>query len=566
MALPARTRIALALALLLALAATWLAFSGPLLRTQPVPRAEAMPVAASRVEERLDAAEPEPDASAKPQGASRGAAARAKPSERAAVPAPQAPAGTRNSAPRAQPIEGDRLVFTVRNARLRPVTTLQRLDLEYALGAAPATMIPSLASEDGTFACAIRPFRGTIRVHSTSFGDAVAAFPAPENGESRAELVLSCYASIVGRVEHEGVPVADAIVCAQTLVPGARECEARLGCGIAPERCRWLRGEVETDRDGAFVFAVERPGEYVLVARHDPEGAVTSAPVVVEDTHERAPIVLKLAPASRAEIRWPHAPELERERVLSLWGENGLHVEARAGAEDAPVEFDCLPAGTYVLTRPYQGPRDAPQHLELDGSPRSVVREELRRLRTIELELASPAEDAQVTARLYRLGCCADLADEAKLERWPIRLQAGDPGAHLLVLEAHGEYGRPTYRRLVRVTLAEGTNELAPKTLELDGELACSSMRLDIDKRSVHARFVLGDESVLYVPLHEAPRAPREKKPNDVKFLLSGRTPVGTCDLVRLAGNQLEILLRDVHVGASGPTRVTLSAGSAARR
>lgn len=558
----ARTRTALALALLLALAATWLAFTSPRLRTPPVPRAEETPSAASRAGERLDASEPGLAPIARPQSAPTGA----QPSERAAVPAPRSSAAARNPAPATEPHEEDRLVFTVRDARLRPVTRLERVDLEYALGAAPPTMVPSLASEDGTFTCEIRPFRGTVRVHSTSFGDAVAAFPAPQNGESRAELVLAGYASITGRVVREGEPVAGATVCLETVNAGASAWEARLGCGVQPERCRWVRGSVETDREGAFVFALDGPGEYVLVARHDPEGAVTSAPVLVADTRERTPIVLKLAPASRAEIRWIDPPELERERVLTLWGENGLRVEARAGAGDAVVEFDCLPAGTYALTRPYQGPGDVPEHLEFDGSPQTVVRETLRRVASIELALGPTADDARVDARLYRLGCCADLESETRLERWPVRLQAGDAGAHLLVLEARGERGRTTYRRLVHVTLAEGTNELAPKALELEGEILCSSMRADIDKRAVHARFVLGDGSVLYVPLHQTSRAPREKKPQKEQLLLSGKTPVGSCDLVRLAGDELEILQRDVHVGAGEPARVTLSAGSAARR
>jgi len=570
MAFPARNRLAFALALLLALGAAWIGFSGPRLRTPQLPPGDVTPLADSPVAEHLESAELRAGTSATSQTGTSAGQACSAPSERAAVPVTQAPASTRNRVPPARPIEGDRLVFAVRDARLRPVTWLESVDLEYALGAAPPTMSASLASEDGTFECAVRPFRGTIRVHSTSFGDATAAFPAPEDGESRAEIVLSCYASIVGRVEHGGRPVVGAIVCLETVNAGASAWEARLGFGEPPETCRWVRGDVETDSDGAFLFALERPGEYVLVARHDPEGAVTSAPMVVADTQERTPIVLELAPASRAEIRWIDAPELERFRVLTLGGENGLLLHASVAAKGAVGSFACLPAGTYVLPRPLAGFSDAPVHFEVDGSAQTVVQRELSGKPASDLALTYETAGARTDARLYHLGCHADLVGEARLGPGPCTLEAGDAGAHLLVLEQRGAYGRTVFRRMFRITLSPGRNEFAPRPVELTGRLLCFTYA-GISLSQVDARFVLDDGSVVYVPLYvdrQASREASDRRRTEKKLIHAAEasTPVGTCDLVRRARDGLEILQRDVHVGAGEPTRVTLSAGSAAGR
>jgi hypothetical protein len=451
----------------------------------------------------------------------------------------------------------------VRDQYLRPVTTLERVDLEYDSRDVLPNFVGPLTSEDGTFECALRPCRGTIRVHSTPFGDASATFHAPENGTSHAALTLSTFASILGRVEHEGRPVSGAVVCIDELTRfGPDACEALFGCesslGLC---CRRLLGEQLTGADGSFTFAVERPGEYVLVARHDPEGAATSAPVVVADTREAQPQLLKLSPASRAEVRWTGASDPGSEVPLTIWGENGLRIDSSVTAQGAVATFDCLPAGTYEVPRPFHAPNDATTHFEVDGSATGLARRDVGSNAPVELALTYGAEDARVRARLYRLDCCARLASEEKLVHGATRLDAGDPGPHLLVLEESGIYGRTAYRRLVRLALSPGSNELAPRAITLSGELVCTSLRFL--PPGVHARFTLDDGSVAFVPLNRDARSQRERRDrwtteNPIKDAAAASTPLGSCDLVHLEHYELVVLKAGVLVSAGAPTIVRL--------
>ena len=556
MAPPARIRIALAVVLLLMLGAAWLAFSSGSRNSPQIPPADPTAPAANPVAEtRLEASDSTPEPSR--------ATTRAEPTEHAALPAPGTRALARTPTPPRAPIEGDRLLFTVLDPSSRPVTALERIELEYASKDLPAKFIASLASADGMFECAMGPCRGTIRVHSTRFGDASTVFVAPENGVSHAAMTLSAYASILGRVEHGGRAVPGATVCIETLTRfPATAVEAVLGCSSSPYlHCRHVLGSEETDSDGGFAFAVEGPGEYVLVARRAPEGAVTTDPIVVAGTREARPLVLELSPASSAEVRWTGSPDPGVAVPFTAWGENGLRIDSRVTPPELVMTFSCLPAGTYEIPRPFESLDGAAAQFEVDGAAHTLVRRELSTSPGAELVLTCPANGKHVEARLYRIGCCVALASDCKLGDEPAALEVGDPGMHVLVLEEFGMYGRTAYRRLITLTAASGRNELALRAIELPGELICTSQRAL--PPNLHARFSLEDGSVMFVPLDRDARSSREKlvKPpakERVNDAVAASTPLGKCDLVYLDRSELVLLQAGVEIASGVPTIIRL--------
>jgi len=560
MPLPARNRIAFAVAASLALGIVWLARSGPLPRPAQTPARDELPMSEPAAMEALEAPSSEGVLAAKRIVASSALAstedvAYFRELVRSRKQAPQ-PAWTEALLP-------CRLHLRVLDAAGQPVTTLQRVSLQWDAPVQGQKLYVDLESEGGEYTCAIADAPGTVEVHSVTQGTASVPYQQPSGGTSRIDLRLGFLALIQGRVIRNGSGV-DAAQVALLSEDSARiDPLTRIVAREAVSPCRAVRGQVSTGRDGRFQFALPWRGRFRICAREPQLGACLTEPFEIQETREPIPFELELAPAAHLEVRPAVTNPWWRVRRVSLRGDNGVEALARCDERDGAAAFDCLPAGSYSVLREFQywtaDAGDPPSHIELDGAPETAGRGAWPRMGAINIEVLGADAVRGCTAELYRQGCCATLVARRGPGLEKLILPAGDLGEHLLAVFT--TLGDGMHCTLVfPMTLTLGRNELRLPTIGTDGDLTLGTSRFDLAPERVLARFEIGGGGQLFVPFHKGSRWKQQEADaaERSRFLMSTRLPSGTCDLVRERDGQFEVLRAGVRIGSGAPTTLRL--------